>query len=148
MDSYISWERDYSVGANSTQAEWGRRARFCKSLLNKLYDCGIESAKSLSVNDVRKHIASASVLLYPANGIENYTYHASSVYDAGLCGTPALAQGSKSFYEMDYRHVSYVDMNDRPAFASAILNLLTNPKTFKSRKPGSYQELHKIVIST
>ena len=147
LDRYLSWERDRSIGVNGTQVEWGRRARYCKSLFNKLYDCGIESPKSLSVNGVRKHITSASVLLYPANGIENYTYHASSVYDASLCGTPVLAQGSKSFYEMDYRHISYVNMNDRLAFSSSILNLLSSPKTFKSRDPGSYEQLHRIVIS-
>lgn len=145
IDKHLSHEREYFMGSN--EGEWGNRARYCKALYLKCSDLNVNLKSYVSVDAVRNAISTASVLLYPARGILPYSYHASSVYDAYTCGTPVIAQGSRSLYEYENKHVEYVDMTNRQAFADAIIKYLKTPTTTKTFSLNHFEILHRLVMS-
>lgn len=145
IERHLSHEREYFMG--SVEGEWGNRARYCKALYLKNTDLNIELKAHVSVNDVRHAISTASALLYPARGILPYSYHGSNIYDAYTCGTPVIAQGTRSLYEYENKHIEYVDMSNRAEFSQYIVSALENPRTAKSYQMNHYEILHRLVMS-
>jgi len=147
LNKFIEWDRDHNIDGIEKYQQYGDRARLCKSVLYKLHDSGIEVMDTVSVHEVRRLIAHSACLVYPTNGLEKYSYHASSIADALGCGAPIIADGCPSLYDAGAKYIKFVNTSSITSLSQAISHYLSHPTTNPQIGGEKYSELHKIVMA-